>query len=201
MPKILISKVLYARLSRIRPTTRVGENRAFVSAPKFSEIILDFIKKLMLIFGFCEVPWTNYWQDVLQTELLVSPCFGLFILRVKIAYLDIESELANHHFVNILAFESAIQVLNGLIANVCNPAPVVKILRVRCVTHETNFLNAINCDWFAWCGSLLWLNYYHCWMMSASLNHCKKMGAEPGRRFPKQPAAKLESVIVVYVYW
>jgi len=56
MPKILISKVLYARLSRIRPTTRVGENRAFVSAPKFSEIILDFIKKLMLIFGFCEVP-------------------------------------------------------------------------------------------------------------------------------------------------
>jgi len=28
-------------------------------------------------------------------------------------------------------------------------------------------------------------------MMSASLNHCKKMGAEPGRRFLKQPAAKL----------
>jgi len=33
--------------------------------------------------------------------------------------------------------------------------------------------------------------------MSASLNHCKKMGAEPGRRFLKQPAAKLEPVIVV----
>ena len=32
-------------------------------------------------------------------------------------------------------------------------------------------------------------------MMSASLNHCKKMGAEPGRRFLKQPAAKLELVI------
>jgi len=38
-------------------------------------------------------------------------------------------------------------------------------------------------------------------MMSASLNHCKKMGAEPGRRFLKQPAAKLEPVIIVYVYW
>jgi len=34
-------------------------------------------------------------------------------------------------------------------------------------------------------------------MMSASLNHCKTMGGEPGRRFLKQPAAKLESVIVV----
>jgi len=29
-----------------------------------------------------------------------------------IAYLDIESKLANHRFANILAFESAIQVLN-----------------------------------------------------------------------------------------
>jgi len=38
-------------------------------------------------------------------------------------------------------------------------------------------------------------------MMSASLNHCRKMGAEPGRRFLKQPAAKLEPVNVVYVYW
>jgi len=38
-------------------------------------------------------------------------------------------------------------------------------------------------------------------MMSASLNHCKKMGAEPGRGFLKQPAAKLEPVIAVYVYW
>jgi len=34
-------------------------------------------------------------------------------------------------------------------------------------------------------------------MMSASLNHCKKTGAEPGRRFLKQPAAKLEPVIIV----
>jgi len=38
-------------------------------------------------------------------------------------------------------------------------------------------------------------------MMSASLNHCKKMEAEPGRGLLKQPAAKLEPVIVVYVYW
>jgi len=38
-------------------------------------------------------------------------------------------------------------------------------------------------------------------MMSASFNHCKKMGAESGRRFLKQHAAKLEPVIVVYVYW
>ena len=67
----------------------------------------------------------------------------------------------------------------------------------RCVTHKTSFLNAINCDWFAWCGSLLWLSCY-CWMMSASLNHCKKMGAEPGRRFLKESAAKLEPVIVVF---
>jgi len=35
-------------------------------------------------------------------------------------------------------------------------------------------------------------------MMSASLNHCKKMG-ELGRRFLKQPAAKLEPVIVVKI--
>jgi len=33
-------------------------------------------------------------------------------------------------------------------------------------------------------------------MISTSLNHCKEMGAEPGRRFLKQPAAKLEPVIV-----
>ena len=32
--------------------------------------------------------------------------------------------------------------------------------------------------------------------MGASLNHCKKMGAEPGRRFLKQWAAKLEPIIV-----
>jgi len=30
------------------------------------------------------------------------------------------------------------------------------------------------------------------------LNHCKEMGAEPGRRFLKQPAAKLEPVIVAF---
>ena len=33
---------------------------------------------------------------------------SLYSLRVKIAYLDTESKLANHRFVNILAFESAI---------------------------------------------------------------------------------------------
>jgi len=32
------------------------------------------------------------------------------------------------------------------------------------------------------------------------LNHCKEMGAEPGRRFLIQPAAKLEPVIVEYSY-
>jgi len=37
--------------------------------------------------------------------------------------------------------------------------------------------------------------------MGASLNHYKKMGAEPGRRFLKQPAAKLQPVIVAYVCW
>jgi len=36
--------------------------------------------------------------------------------------------------------------------------------------------------------------------MSASLNHCKKMGAELGRRFLKQPATKLEPVIVVLIW-
>jgi len=52
--------------------------------------------------------------------------------------------LAKHRFVNILAFERAIQVLNGLATNVRNPAPAVKLIGVRCVTHETSFLNAIN---------------------------------------------------------
>jgi len=33
-------------------------------------------------------------------------------------------------------------------------------------------------------------------MMGASLNHCKKMGAEPGRRFLKHRAAKPEPVVV-----
>ena len=134
----------------------------------------------------------------LQQQLWIE-C-SLYILRVKITYSDIESKLANHRFVKILAFESAIQVLNGLAVNVRNPESAVKIILVRCVTHETSFLNAINCDWFSWCGSLVWLNYY-CWMMSSSLNHCKKMGAEPGRRLLKQPAAKIELIIIVYVYW
>jgi len=35
-------------------------------------------------------------------------------------------------------------------------------------------------------------------MISTSLNHCKEMGVEPGRRFLKQPAAKLEPVIVAF---
>ena len=43
--------------------------------------------------------------------------------------------------------------------------------------------------------SLLW-PYKYCWMISTGLNHCKEMGAEPGRRFLKQPAEKLEPVIV-----
>jgi len=32
----------------------VGQNRAFASVPKFSDIILDLIKTVMLIFGFSE---------------------------------------------------------------------------------------------------------------------------------------------------
>jgi len=43
-------------------------------------------------------------------------------------------------------------MLNGLAANVRNPALAVKIIGVRCVTQETSFHKAINCDWFAWCG-------------------------------------------------
>jgi len=30
------------------------------------------------------------------------------------------------------------------------------------------------------------------------LEYCKKMGAKPGKRFLKQPAAKLEPAIVVF---
>jgi len=33
-------------------------------------------------------------------------------------------------------------------------------------------------------------------MISTSLNHCKEMGAEPGRRSLKMPAEKLGPVIV-----
>jgi len=35
-------------------------------------------------------------------------------------------------------------------------------------------------------------------MINTSLNNCKEMGAEPGRRFLKQPVAKLEPVIVAF---
>jgi len=35
-------------------------------------------------------------------------------------------------------------------------------------------------------------------MITTSLNHFKKMGAELGRRFLKPPAAKLEPVIVAF---
>jgi len=63
------------------------------------------------------------------------------------------------------------------------------------ITAFRQFPYAIKCDWFAWCSSLLWFYYYY-WMISASLNYCQKMGAEPGRRFLKQLAKKLEPVIV-----
>jgi len=54
--KFLLTR-FYARVSWIRPTTRVGKNRAFASATKFSGIILDFIKKVILILVFSERPW------------------------------------------------------------------------------------------------------------------------------------------------
>jgi len=31
------------------------------------------------------------------------------------------------------------------------------------------------------------------------MNHCKEMGAEPGRRFLKQPAEKLKAVFVAHM--
>jgi len=37
-------------------------------------------------------------------------------------------------------------------------------------------------------------------MISTSLNHCKEMGAEPGRRSLKIPAEKLGPVIVVLYF-
>jgi len=52
-------------------------------------------------------------------------------------------------------------------------------------------------EWLTNC-CLKLLAWKNCWMISTSLNHCKKMGAEPGRRFLRQPAAKLEPVIVVH---
>ena len=129
----------------------MGENRAFASDPKFSGIILDFIKKVLLIFGFSETPeqTIDYMYCKLSSLFMHVSAFSLqqlwigcslYSLRVKTAYLDIENKLANHGFVNILAFESAFQVLNGLAANVRNLAPAVKIIRVRCATHETSFL-------------------------------------------------------------
>jgi len=57
----------------------MGENLAFVSTPKFSGIILDFIKKVMLIFGCSESPWTNYWWDVLCTGKFA--CNNLLLYR------------------------------------------------------------------------------------------------------------------------
>jgi len=144
-------------------------------------------------YMYCKLTSLFFHVSAYSQQQLWIGC-SLYSLRVKIGYFDIESKLANHRFINILAFESAIQVLNGLAVNVRNLAPALKIIGARCVTQETSFLNAINCMWFAWCGSLLWL-YYYCWMI-AILNHCK-MGAEPGRRFLKEPAAKLEPAIVV----
>jgi len=162
---------------------------------------LVFIKtpERTIDYMYCKLSFLFLHVSAYSQQQLWIGC-SLYSLRVKIACLDIESKLTNHRFVNILALESAIQVLNGLATNLRNPAPAVKIMCLRCVTHKTSFPNALNCDWFAWCGPLLWLNYY-CWMMSASLHHCKKIGAEPGRRFLKQSAAKLEPVNIVYVYW
>ena len=55
--------------------------------------------------------------------------------------------------------------------------------------------------------SMMWL-YKHWWMISTSLNHCKEMGAEPGRRSLEMPAETLGPVIVavhnivpVYAKW
>ena len=93
----------------------------------------------------CKLSSLFLYVSAYSQQLLSIGC-SLYSLRVKIAYLDIKSKLANHHFVNIIAFESAIQVLNGFAANVRNPAPGVKIIGVRCVAQETSFLNAINCD-------------------------------------------------------
>jgi len=61
-----------------------------------------------------------------------------------------------------VALERGIQVLNGLPANVHNPAPAVKIIRVLCVTHESSFLNAINCNLFAWFGLIQLLKKPSC---------------------------------------
>jgi len=53
--KFLFNEVLRAcKLNQAH--NQGGENQAFASAPKFSGIILDFMKKVMLIFGFSESP-------------------------------------------------------------------------------------------------------------------------------------------------
>jgi len=51
----------------------------------------------------------------------------LYSQRVKKAFLDVKSKLTNHRFVNILAFESVVQVLNESASNVRIPAPAAKI--------------------------------------------------------------------------
>ena len=75
---------------------------------------------------YCELSSLFLHVSAFSQQQLWIGC-SLYSLRVKLAYLDIKSKLANNHFVNILAFKSAIQVLNGLAANVRNPTPAVKI--------------------------------------------------------------------------
>jgi len=106
----------YMCVSWIRPTTRVGENRAFASSPKFSGIILDFIKmwcwSLILVkapeqtidYMYCKLSSLFLHVSAYSQQQLWIGC-NLYSLRVKIAYLDIESKLANHRFVNILVFK------------------------------------------------------------------------------------------------
>jgi len=88
---------------------------------KAPEQTIDYIYCKLSSLFLCVSAYTQ--------QLLWIGC-SLYSRHVKITYLDIESKLANHRFVNILAFESAIQVLNGLVINVCNTAPAVKIIRV-----------------------------------------------------------------------
>ena len=57
-PAIKRSNILFNKVLRAcklnQALNQGGENRAFASASKFSGIILDRIKKVMLIFGFSE---------------------------------------------------------------------------------------------------------------------------------------------------
>ena len=55
-----------------------------------------------------------------------------------------------------------------------------------------NKLRSIRLEWVTVVALQMLLNDKY------KLNHCKEMGAEPGRRFLIQPAAKLEPVIVVF---